>query len=126
MWACDLFGQGASWPASPPDKTEKLVYSIDTWTEQLAAFIREIISDEGGVYVAGNSLGGLLAVTLAYRHPEVPLDIPPPCYPVAMIIGPTAATPRSQQRIYCLSLEHVEVLVQGGRGSSVAVRGNSS
>eukprot|EP00892_Ulva_mutabilis_P005890 jgi/Ulvmu1/3673/UM017_0087.1 len=71
VWACDLFGQGASWPASPPQKTDKLLYSIDTWTEQLAAFIRDVIKDDGGAYVAGNSLGGLLAVTVAYRYPEL-------------------------------------------------------
>lgn len=71
VWACDLFGQGASWPTSPPQKEENLSYSIDTWTDQIAAFIRDVISEPGGVYIAGNSLGGLLATTVAYRHPEV-------------------------------------------------------
>lgn len=70
VWACDLFGQGASWPAAPPEKRQQLSYSIDTWTDQLAAFIRDVIQDEGGAYIAGNSLGGLLATTVAYRHPE--------------------------------------------------------
>jgi pimeloyl-ACP methyl ester carboxylesterase len=47
------------------------MYSLDTWTEQLADFVRDVIREKGGVYVAGNSLGGLLAVTVAFRHPEV-------------------------------------------------------
>jgi pimeloyl-ACP methyl ester carboxylesterase len=71
VFACDLLGQGASWPSSQPQKEDGLEYSIDTWAEQLASFIKDVIADERGVYLAGNSLGGLLAVTVAYRYPEV-------------------------------------------------------
>lgn len=71
VWAIDLLGQGASWPLAPVERSAGLQYSLDTWTEQLAFFVREVIQESGGVYVAGNSLGGLLAVTLAYGHPEV-------------------------------------------------------
>lgn len=71
VFACDLLGQGASWPCAQPQKNDELEYSLDTWAEQLAGFIRDVIADDRGVYVAGNSLGGLLAVTVAYQHPEV-------------------------------------------------------
>lgn len=71
VFACDLLGQAASWPCSQPEKEDALEYSIDTWAEQLASFIRDVIADEKGVYLAGNSLGGLLATTVAYRYPEV-------------------------------------------------------
>ena len=71
VWAVDLLGQGASWPLGPVDRGAGLQYSLDTWTAQLAFFVREVIYDAGAVYVAGNSLGGLLAVSLAHTHPEV-------------------------------------------------------
>lgn len=71
VFACDLLGQAASWPCSQPEKEDALEYSIDTWAEQLASFIRDVIADDKGVYLAGNSLGGLLATTVAYRYPEL-------------------------------------------------------
>lgn len=71
VFACDLLGQGASWPCSQPQKEDAVEYSIDTWAEQLASFVRDVIADDRGVYMAGNSLGGLLAVTVGYRYPKV-------------------------------------------------------
>jgi hypothetical protein len=71
VWAVDLLGQGASWPLLPVEASLGLQYSIDTWVAQLAFFVHNVMQCEGGVYVAGNSLGGLLAVTLANLHPEV-------------------------------------------------------
>jgi pimeloyl-ACP methyl ester carboxylesterase len=76
VFACDLLGQGGSWPCKPPRKEDALEYSIDTWAEQLASFIRDVIADDRGVYLAGNSLGGLLATTVAYRYPEVRPALP--------------------------------------------------
>jgi hypothetical protein len=76
VWAVDLLGQGASWPLAPVESSLGLQYSIDTWVAQLAFFIQQVMQCEGGVYVAGNSLGGLLAVTLAYFHPKVLLLTP--------------------------------------------------
>jgi pimeloyl-ACP methyl ester carboxylesterase len=76
VFACDLLGQGGSWPCKPPRKEDALEYSIDTWAEQLASFIRDVIADDRGVYLAGNSLGGLLATTVAYRYPEVRAALP--------------------------------------------------
>jgi pimeloyl-ACP methyl ester carboxylesterase len=70
VFAVDLIGQGASWPCSRPQKGDGLEYSLDSWTDQLACFIRDVVKDDNGVYIAGNSLGGLLALSLAYRHPE--------------------------------------------------------
>jgi hypothetical protein len=75
VWAVDLLGQGASWPLGPVTKDAGLQYSLDMWIEQLAFFIQEAIQVTGegdcGVYIAGNSLGGLLAVSVAYRYPQV-------------------------------------------------------
>eukprot|EP00775_Hariotina_reticulata_P005191 gene5191-5429_t len=45
-----------------------LRYNVDTWTEQLQHFIKAVIKQP--VYIAGNSLGGLLGVSLAFHHPE--------------------------------------------------------
>lgn len=42
---------------------EELRLSIDTWTDLLEDFIREVVREP--VYVVGNSLGGYLAAQLA-------------------------------------------------------------
>ena len=40
VWAVDLLGQGRSWPQRPPQPHHRLAFSVDTWTEQIADFIR--------------------------------------------------------------------------------------
>ena len=40
VWAVDLLGQGRSWPQRPPQPHHQLAFSVDTWTEQIADFIR--------------------------------------------------------------------------------------
>ena len=42
---------------------EQLSYSIETWTCQLQDFVNDVIQQP--VYLAGNSLGGLLSAHLA-------------------------------------------------------------
>ncbi|CAG9459960.1 unnamed protein product [Pedinophyceae sp. YPF-701] len=76
VFALDILGQGRSWPAAAPGSEEAaredappLVYSTDTWTQMLADFCRDVIG--GPAYIGGNSLGGFLAVQLAYEHPEL-------------------------------------------------------
>lgn len=40
VWAVDLLGQGRSWPQQAPEPDHKLAFSVDTWTAQIADFIR--------------------------------------------------------------------------------------
>lgn len=40
VWAVDLLGQGRSWPQQAPEPEHKLAFSVDTWTAQIADFIR--------------------------------------------------------------------------------------
>ncbi|GLC45073.1 hypothetical protein PLESTB_001465600 [Pleodorina starrii] len=68
-WAVDLLGQGRSWPQQPVPASAGLYYSVDTWTRQLEEFVQSCIGEP--VYVAGNSLGGYLAVMLAARRPDL-------------------------------------------------------
>ncbi|KAG2453714.1 hypothetical protein HYH02_001926 [Chlamydomonas schloesseri] len=94
VWAVDLLGQGRSWPAQPVpgadsaaanataataagavdgdssgSSSQKLFFSVDTWTRQLEAFLEQVVGEPA--YVAGNSLGGYLAVMLAARRPDL-------------------------------------------------------
>lgn len=68
VFAIDYLGQGKSWPDKDPEKEDQLVLSIDTWSEQIISFIRDVIGRP--VYISGNSLGGFLATTVAARHYE--------------------------------------------------------
>lgn len=61
VYAIDLLGFGRS---SKPD----WVYSGTLWEEQLYAFIQEVIGQP--VILAGNSLGGYVALCVAGNHPE--------------------------------------------------------
>jgi 3-oxoadipate enol-lactonase len=62
--APDLFGFGRS--AVPTDRSE---YSIDRYGDLVVALIGEL--DLGPVVVAGLSMGGYIALSVARRHPEV-------------------------------------------------------
>lgn len=39
VWAVDLLGQGKSWPKVMPSEDQRLAFSVDTWREQLHAFV---------------------------------------------------------------------------------------
>ncbi|KAM1049437.1 hypothetical protein ACFX2C_028542 [Malus domestica] len=93
VWAIDFLGQGRSLPFEDPaprineegmsdrqdtawgfgEKTEpwasELVYSIDLWQDQVRYFIEEVIGEP--VYIAGNSLGGFVALYFAARNPHL-------------------------------------------------------
>ncbi|KAI8465207.1 MAG: Alpha/Beta hydrolase protein [Monoraphidium minutum] len=77
VFALDLLGQGGSWPADtavgPDPELGPLMYSADVWTLQLQEFLTSIAGAGPGcpAYVAGNSLGGYLAVNLAGSRPDL-------------------------------------------------------
>mmetsp|Transcript_61172 Transcript_61172/g.72627 ORF Transcript_61172/g.72627 Transcript_61172/m.72627 type:complete len:201 (-) Transcript_61172:27-629(-) len=72
IYGIDYLGQGRSWPVDCDDgnaESERgLIYSIDTWADQIISFIEEVIlpehdgtlSDKDGtkVHLIGNSVGG--------------------------------------------------------------------
>ncbi|CAN8299689.1 unnamed protein product [Cochlearia groenlandica] len=94
VWAIDFVGQGLSLPTENPtnisqetstledneqpfwgfgDKAEpwanELVYSLDLWREQVQYIVEEVIGEP--VYIAGNSLGGYVALYFAATHPHL-------------------------------------------------------
>ena len=92
VWTMDILGQGKSWPKADPAPgggytekgfewgfgpdpsaeadASKLNYSCSLWADQVVDFLEAIVKT-GPVYVAGNSLGGYLAVMVASRRPEL-------------------------------------------------------
>ena len=63
VFAVDLLGFGWS------DKA-LVDYSQTIWSDQIAAFIKEVV-DDGPVVLAGNSLGGYNSLATAARFPEL-------------------------------------------------------
>lgn len=68
VFAIDLLGFGWS------DKA-LVDYSQTIWSDQIAAFIREVVND-GPVVLAGNSLGGYNSLATAARFPELVKCVP--------------------------------------------------
>ncbi|KAG1653109.1 hypothetical protein FOA52_009130, partial [Chlamydomonas sp. UWO 241] len=73
VYAVDVLGQGSSWPVRAATAEDGLYISVDTWRQQLADFAVDVmkVGPSERCYVAGNSLGGLLAVQLAALRPEL-------------------------------------------------------
>lgn len=79
IYGVDYLGQGRSWPVDCDDGNSEneqgLIYSIDTWAEQIIEFIETIIIPNNGgntkVNLIGNSVGGHLAVVLAAKRPDL-------------------------------------------------------
>jgi len=88
VYGLDYLGQGRSWPIDSQDgnsENEKnLIYSVDTWTDQVIHFIEEVIipnhydaSSESNkpsdfkLHLVGNSVGGLIAVLVALKRPDL-------------------------------------------------------
>jgi len=92
VWAIDLLGFGRS--AKP-----EITYGADLWRDQITDFIQEVIKQP--VVIAGNSLGGYTALSVAAQRPETAkgvillnsagsfteLNPPPPPNPVAKTIN---------------------------------------
>ena len=92
VFTMDILGQGKSWPTSDPAPgggfdepgfqwgfgpeadalcdASNLTYSCSLWEEQIVEFIETVVR-LGPVYIAGNSLGGYLAVMVASRRPDL-------------------------------------------------------
>lgn len=68
VYALDFLGQGKSWPTRAPAYEDGLCYSVDTWTDQVLAFLKDVVGEPA--YVAGNSLGGYIGTNLAANHPQ--------------------------------------------------------
>lgn len=78
IYCIDYLGQGRSWPVDCQDgngPTESgLRYCGSTWVQQVLGFIEEVIIPEEGcskVHIAGNSVGGHLAVFVAATRPDL-------------------------------------------------------
>jgi len=73
VYAVDILGQGSSWPVRAAMPEDRLYISVDTWRQQLYDFATSVMgaSSDARMYVAGNSLGGLLAVQLGALHPDL-------------------------------------------------------
>ena len=64
--AMDWVGQGKSWPEGDMAGRN---FGVETWIAQLTAFVEQL--DYSQVYVAGNSIGGLVAASVAARSDRV-------------------------------------------------------
>ena len=64
--AMDWVGQGKSWPEGDLSGRN---FGVETWIAQLTAFVEQL--DYADVYVAGNSIGGLVAASVAARSNRV-------------------------------------------------------
>ncbi len=92
VWAIDLLGFGRS--AKPA-----IAYGADLWRDQIADFIEQVIKQP--VVIAGNSLGGYIALSVAALRPETSKGVillnsagaftdinpPAPVNPVTKIFG---------------------------------------
>jgi len=67
VYSLDFVGQGKSWPDAGDEAG--LVLSTELYAAQAAAFIEQVVCEP--VFIAGNSLGGLVAALCAAVHPEL-------------------------------------------------------
>ncbi|MDX2256211.1 MAG: alpha/beta fold hydrolase [Pseudanabaenaceae cyanobacterium bins.39] len=65
VYAIDLIGFGSSAQPKPQD----LAYTFETWGQQVADFVREVIGDR--TVLVGNSIGAVVAMQAAIYAPEL-------------------------------------------------------
>ena len=69
-----LLRPGSSWPtasSADDDAIGWFQYGADTWRDQIEHFVETIVGAPERLHVAGNSLGGYLAVYLAATSPDL-------------------------------------------------------
>lgn len=79
VYGIDYMGQGKSWPINCDDGNSEnernLIYSIDTWADQIIDFVQEVLvpihGEDVKVHLIGNSVGGHLAALLATKRPDL-------------------------------------------------------
>jgi len=68
VYTIDLIGFGGS---AKPQPGEKIVYTLETWGEQIADFCREIVGEPA--VLVGNSIGSIAIMQAAVNHPDIAL-----------------------------------------------------
>lgn len=77
VYGIDYLGQGNSWPTDcndgNSDNEKGLIYSADTWADQVIEFIEQIVlkNTDRKVHLVGNSVGGYLSTLIATRRPDL-------------------------------------------------------
>ena len=108
-FSVDLLGQGKSWPESDILPDMQWRYSVDNWRDQIIHFIEEVIGSD--VHLAGNSLGGFLAVMVASKRPDLVKSL--------VLLNPApfwGFLPHSQQLVWNGTLPAPKQILQfGGR-----------
>ncbi len=69
-YAIDLIGFGAS---AKPTPGEKIDYTFETWSQQIADFCQEIVKSPA--FLVGNSIGCIVIMQTAVDYPELVLGI---------------------------------------------------
>ncbi|MBD2447239.1 alpha/beta fold hydrolase [Nostoc sp. FACHB-152] len=70
VYAIDLIGFGGS---AKPQPGEKIVYTLETWGQQVADFCREVVG--GPAFLIGNSIGCIVAMQAAVVAPDIALGV---------------------------------------------------
>jgi pimeloyl-ACP methyl ester carboxylesterase len=70
VFAVDLIGFGSS---AKPKPGEKISYTFETWSQQIADFCREVVGEPA--FLVGNSVGCIVVMQTAVDNPEIVLGV---------------------------------------------------
>lgn len=75
VYAIDLIGFGSSAKPTPGfnEPGEQILYSFETWGQQIADFCREVVGEP--VFLIGNSIGCIAAMQAAVYAPDLTLEV---------------------------------------------------